>query len=267
MFYPSYNSSVKKVTNLMLHNVLIISFSGLVIFSKDFLNILDQPRLIGGLLTAVIDMSLTRLGLPFSYMELARYAVAMVGNIEAKVACAVFTDKEDGSVFAKLMAKEILDSFVKSYGKSSMNGVVISSNEFGSFNGKIAECFRSAIRPALETLTHRGVLLSFLTSGDYLICSSAEVDRVAIMSNLQALLGFAAEFMSNSGEEFRQMILSNRTTRTYLLRMDRATLVVVCRRNVASSVVEKVITPAYILLAKSMVFLSFLKLCSSAFAN
>ena len=54
----------------MLRNVLIFSSSGLILFSKEFVDSVSQPRLIGSLITALIEFSTTVTGMPVSYIEL-----------------------------------------------------------------------------------------------------------------------------------------------------------------------------------------------------
>ena len=41
----------------MLRNVLVITDGGLVLFSKEFVNALAQPRLVGSLLTAILEVA------------------------------------------------------------------------------------------------------------------------------------------------------------------------------------------------------------------
>ena len=39
----------------MIRNVIIMATSGLVLFSKEFSNSISQPRLVGSLITAIIE--------------------------------------------------------------------------------------------------------------------------------------------------------------------------------------------------------------------
>ena len=54
----------------MLRNVIIITTSGLVLFSKEFVDSLSQPRLLGSLMTALIEFSNKVTGMPVGYIEL-----------------------------------------------------------------------------------------------------------------------------------------------------------------------------------------------------
>lgn len=72
--------------------------SGLVLFSKEFVNSVAQPRLIGSLLTAMIEFSQQTSGMFVSYIELTNVAVTIVTDDVLKVFCALFHDREDGAV-------------------------------------------------------------------------------------------------------------------------------------------------------------------------
>ena len=70
----------------MLRNVLLIATtSGLTLFSKEFLNAISQPRMIGGLLTAMMESSVRTTGLPVTYIELSNVAVTIMKDEVVKV--------------------------------------------------------------------------------------------------------------------------------------------------------------------------------------
>lgn len=54
----------------MLRDIIIISSSGIVLFSKDFVNVVSQPRLTGPLIKAIMELSTSTIGQPVSYMAL-----------------------------------------------------------------------------------------------------------------------------------------------------------------------------------------------------
>ena len=59
-------------------NVLVISNGGLVLFSKEFVNAaLEQPSLVGSLLTAMLEFSTNNVGAPVCYIELSNIAVSI----------------------------------------------------------------------------------------------------------------------------------------------------------------------------------------------
>lgn len=45
----------------------------------------------------------------------------------------------------------------------------------------------------ISVQSQRGIQITLMISGDYLLCSTGEVDRVGIMSNLQALMSVATD--------------------------------------------------------------------------
>ena len=97
----------------MLRNVLIIATtSGLPLFSKEFLNAVAQPRLIGSLLTAIMEWAVRTTGMPVTYIELSNVAVTIVKDETAGICCALFHDRSDGPAFGKLVASQILYAFL-----------------------------------------------------------------------------------------------------------------------------------------------------------
>jgi hypothetical protein len=61
----------------------------------------------------MIDVALQRTGIPVAYIELSTVALSLISNIEARLTCAVFFDKEDGYLFGRLLARELLYTFVQ----------------------------------------------------------------------------------------------------------------------------------------------------------
>jgi len=64
----------------MLRNVLIISDAGLVLFSKEFISAVGQPRLVGSLLTAMLEFSTNNVGAPVCYIEMTNVAVSICSS-------------------------------------------------------------------------------------------------------------------------------------------------------------------------------------------
>jgi hypothetical protein len=55
----------------MLRHILIITSSGLVVFEKIFVGGIEQPRLVGSLLTALMEFARQYAGLRVKYLELS----------------------------------------------------------------------------------------------------------------------------------------------------------------------------------------------------
>ena len=66
----------------MLHDLLIVSGSGLVLFSKSFDSVVKQPRLTGSLVTAILEFCAATTGVPVSYIQLTsrEYGVYSVSS-------------------------------------------------------------------------------------------------------------------------------------------------------------------------------------------
>lgn len=97
--------------------------SGLVLFSKEFENSVAQPRLLGSLLTAILEFSQQTTEMGVSHIQLSNVSVTIVCDDIAKTFCALFHDKEDGAPFGRLICSELLSAFTLSY----------SSTDFGHF--------------------------------------------------------------------------------------------------------------------------------------
>jgi hypothetical protein len=54
----------------MLRNIMLISQSGIVLFTKEFVRGVENPRMIGALLSAMFARVSDLTGLPFRYIEL-----------------------------------------------------------------------------------------------------------------------------------------------------------------------------------------------------
>eukprot|EP00949_MAST-11_sp_MAST-11-sp1_P002934 g2934.t1 len=82
----------------MLRSVIVFSSSGLVLFSKNFLEPLAQHRMVASLITAIMKFCTDLLdGMPVSYIELGDICVSIVSNKAANLNCAVFHTAGEGS--------------------------------------------------------------------------------------------------------------------------------------------------------------------------
>jgi len=243
----------------MLRNLIIISSSGIVLFSKEFIRAVAKPRMIGGLITAMLDFSEQRTGLPVSFIDLSTVGVAVCSNPACKVICALFYDIEDGHEFGKLIASEILHSFVSTYandGKIDPN----EQDEFAAFNYKISETIRNAVKPVLDNLhQQRGITLALLTSGDAITHSTLDVDKIGVLANIQALLNVSGEIMNAKNDSLSRIVLKGDRTSVMLIRIERTSLVVVCKNSVKQEIIDTEINKAVSLLHKVIVVASNLQ--------
>ncbi|KAH9138951.1 hypothetical protein AeRB84_016747 [Aphanomyces euteiches] len=192
----------------MLRNVLVMATSGLVLFSKEFLHAIPQPRLIGSLLTAILEFSAKTTGAPVSYMEFTNVAVTIVVNESAKVFCAIFFDVADGPKFGAFLAKEILAAFVDEYA-GDLGNIGHNLRDFHGFHYKISEVIRESVKPILSTCTtiptlifmnrlstvqqQRGIQKAILVTDDAVTYATVEVDQLGVLVNMQSLRTLAAD--------------------------------------------------------------------------
>jgi len=217
----------------MLRNLLVVSTSGIVLFEKSFVKA-KQPGQLGGVISAMLEFSQLRTGLPVSYIELSNVGCAISTNSGAKIICALFHDVKDGAEFGRLICGEILSTFIQNYSsKFPLEGKLNIQEQFSDFNSKIAEIIRNSVKPVLDRLrVKRGIVNCLLTSGDSLHYSTDEVDKLGVLANHQALVGYAHEIMAVQSDLPLQITLTSKDTSLVLHRIERASLVVVYHKGV-----------------------------------
>ncbi|RHZ42479.1 hypothetical protein DYB26_001270 [Aphanomyces astaci] len=171
----------------------------------------SHPRLIGSLLTAILEFSAKTTGAPVSYMEFAHgtslfstrgaiqtttrdvVAMAVVTNEHAKVFCAIFLDVCDGPKFGSFIAKEILAAFVNEYA-GDLGNIGHNLRDFHGFHYKISEVIRESAKPILATLQqHRGIQKAILVTDDTVTYATVDVDHLGVLVNLQSLRTLSAD--------------------------------------------------------------------------
>ena len=104
----------------MIRNVVImVTTSGLVLFSKTFLDggKITQPkfRLVGSVITSLLFYAQQTTGMGLRYMELSNTAITIATDDVSNVFCALFHDLEDGVIIGRLLCSEILNAFTQEY--------------------------------------------------------------------------------------------------------------------------------------------------------
>lgn len=245
----------------MLRNLLLISSSGIVLFSKEFVRAVAKPRLIGGLVTAMLDFAEQRTGLPVSFIELSTVGVSIVSNKIARVSCALFYDIEDGHEFGQLISEEILHAFVATYTSASEEKINPNNvEEFSGFNMKIAETIRNAVRPVLEQLAlQRGIQVACLIQGDTITHSTADVDKIQILANIQPLIGVSTDVIAVKNDLPQRLVIRGERTTVVVVRIEGTSLVVVGRNSAKNEMQEAEIDTAARLLQKVLAISSNLQ--------
>ncbi|GAB9463660.1 hypothetical protein Gpo141_00001110 [Globisporangium polare] len=197
----------------MLRNVLIMASSGIVLFSKEYVNGVAQPRLVGSLVTAMLEFSAKTTGAPVSHIELSNVSVTVVTNEAHKVFCAMFHDTTLKPGFSSLIAKEILDAFIIEYG-AELGQVGHNLRDFHRFHYRIPSVIRDAIKPILRKLQQqRGILKAIYVTEDTVTYATVDVDQIGVLANLQSLVNSSCDAMSYSGVNVNSMtIQSSRNT-------------------------------------------------------
>lgn len=219
----------------MIRNVIIMAHSGLVLFSKEFVNAVAQPRLIGSLLTAMHEFAMVTTGMPVAYIELTNIGVTIVTSESAKIFCALFHDKEDGPNFGKLICSEILHAFVEEYG-GDLTSHGHNLRDFHGFNNKIAETIKNSVRPVLVRLNQqKGVHKVLLVMDDAVISPTSDVDQLGVLANLQALTGLGTDIMTYIDDDCNHIMLDTaNSSRLYLWRIHRFVLIVLVSKSTPS---------------------------------
>eukprot|EP00871_Galdieria_phlegrea_P005571 jgi/Galph1/6014/GphlegSOOS_G4750.1 len=177
----------------MLHNLLIISSSGLVLYSREFSNNLAQPRLIGSLLTALTEFSKRNMALPVSHIELENFSVAVTVSESTRMICAVFIDKSDDLYFGRLISTELLFSFSQLYTEIADDSQKL--DDFGEFSTRLPDVLVNCIGCVLNELKlNCFVDNAMLYRGDVLLASSCSCEGDPYLIILcSELLGVADE--------------------------------------------------------------------------
>eukprot|EP00457_Paulinella_chromatophora_P009860 gb/GEZN01009938.1/.p1 GENE.gb/GEZN01009938.1/~~gb/GEZN01009938.1/.p1 ORF type:complete len:384 (+),score=40.98 gb/GEZN01009938.1/:113-1264(+) len=213
----------------MLQDIILTTTSGLLLFSKSFLKG-KLPTQLAGLVTAMVEFSTRRAGLPVSYIELSNTAVAITTDPVAKVTCAVFHHSEDGPSVGGLLAQELLQAFVESYSRRFPIEAKMAVEEgFREFGYKITEVIKNAVGPVLNKLRARKeVQQCLLIIGDSLQYATDPVDKLGLLANHEALTAASHELLLRKQDAAAQCYLVSRdsTTMVHRYAAHRASLIV-----------------------------------------
>mmetsp|Transcript_7438 Transcript_7438/g.8420 ORF Transcript_7438/g.8420 Transcript_7438/m.8420 type:complete len:247 (+) Transcript_7438:78-818(+) len=219
----------------MLQSVLIISPSGLVLFSKEFVQSAKSPSILAGVITALSAFSVQRTGVPVRYIELASVSVAISSAVDAR--CAVFYDVEDGASFGKLLSREILGTFLELYAEELRgSGASLALEQFGDFRAKLGPAIQGIAVPVLDQLSlQRGIEMAMLCRGDSVVHCTSEIDELELMANHHALIAVAGDMMTGQGDSSEVISLTGRRTTTVLYRVQEASFIVVYLNSVSAA--------------------------------
>ncbi|GJD08124.1 hypothetical protein Gasu2_24310 [Galdieria sulphuraria] len=188
----------------MIHHFLITSSSGLVLYSKEFTTSLAQPRLVGSLLTALVEFSKKNVSLPVSYIELDNLSVSV--SESTRIICAVFFDSEDGSHFGKLVSTELLLAFSQVYTENVEN--VNHLNNFGDFSSKLPDILVSCLGCVLNELKATSFIdNAVLYHGDNILANTFSEDSYYFVRFCTELVTTANGLVSNCNDKIQNITL------------------------------------------------------------
>lgn len=202
----------------MLRSFMIISGrGGIVLFRKVFVKAVGQPRLLGGLVTALCDFSAGAIGVPVAYMELEHVAITIVEQAAVETSsdhlrCVTFHDAEDGELYGRLIAEELLHAFIDEHSER-LASLSLANTEgvedlFKAFNSRVRFALQSVVQPLMRHLErergiHRVVLLKHARGVGALAHAPREVwysgagrESANSLADLQALVQVADDLLA-----------------------------------------------------------------------
>jgi hypothetical protein len=183
----------------MIRTIVIMTTSGLLLYSKEFSNSIAQPSMVGSLLTAMIEFSQQTTGMAVSFINLSSFSIAIVINETAKIFCALFYDKDDGKLFGKLICSEILNAFIQDY-SSDFTRLGRNLNDYKGFQKKMENIIYYSVRPVISLLESKPGITKALIVRDKEIIDSQkeEINEFAILANIPSLIEMADEISKSS---------------------------------------------------------------------
>lgn len=117
----------------MIRTFLIVSQSGLVLYNKAVLRPVEQPRLVGSLLTAVMEFAVRHTRRTISQVKFEDMLLTLVTSKRARITAALFQDLSDSFLLGRVIAAELLESFTAMFqdilsGEVGGEGRVLSGN-------------------------------------------------------------------------------------------------------------------------------------------
>jgi hypothetical protein len=173
----------------MLRNILIIgSTSGIVLFSKAFAHGIAQPRLIGSLLTAIMEFGQQTTGMGVCHIELTNVSVSVMANDDVKVVCVLFYDRDDGVHFGRLICSELLNAFTQEYSCGDLTQFGMNLKDFHGFDKKISHIVRFSTKSVITKLeSYKGIKqVLFMNEREIIHRPDDEIDQLSILANLTA---------------------------------------------------------------------------------
>ncbi|KAI3644302.1 hypothetical protein MP228_010466 [Amoeboaphelidium protococcarum] len=137
----------------MLLDYLVISPSGIVLAQKHYgsRQVIQQPRMMGSLLTALMELCQNATTLPVTYIEFTQVAIALAVSPQSGVICATVHDVQDGETISRLCAQHVINMFVNQFSIADIKSAV-NVSLFSTFGQNIQEELVSQITTSILEL-------------------------------------------------------------------------------------------------------------------
>eukprot|EP01083_Nonionella_stella_P052826 140004_1 len=249
----------------MLKNLFLVGSDGILLFEKEFISGLSQTRLVANLLTALLEHCRAKIGMPATYMEFSTVSVAIMTESEYDVSCMLLYDREDGDVFGRLLANQLLTVFVEMF--ASVLSRKNPNADFRVFDARISETIRRSVDPVLENLqSQRGIELALLITGVQVSPPSLQIekvhkpiDKLGIQANINALLSNASEILTHSQDAALSITLNSGSSKVIISSVEHSKLVVKCDKNIDEAISRQRIDDASRLLRRILLLTASLQ--------
>lgn len=248
----------------MLRFVIITTGTGTLLFERVWVrgaHTDGKGNLLASLLTTMEEFSKQSTGLYVTYMEFGSGAITLVTDERTMLRCILFHDKEEGAEFARLIANQILRSFIEQSNEADFSHT-LSPARFASFASKIVEAMGQSSKAVLQQVKAiRGISNALLLYDDGMALSAGSADdELGIVANLQAMITFASDIMLAKEDRPRIITLEMARQTVLVHRVGHyASLVCLCRKNKDPAIYKQKVIGAVNLLEKVFVLSSNLQ--------
>ncbi|KAF2077502.1 hypothetical protein CYY_001201 [Polysphondylium violaceum] len=242
----------------MLRSTIIITGKGTLLFEKIWVSstqMVGKGNMFSSLLTTVQEFSKQSTGMFVSYIEFGESSITIVYDEKTLLRCCLFHDIADGPEFGKLIANQLLRSFIEMHSDTDfLHTVVHNASKFNSFSNKIYDSIANSPKSIINQLrSNRGIQNSILVYNDgKSVTSGGAEDSLGMIANLQAMLSFSNDILLSLGDRPKEIILDMANNHVIISRVGPASLVCICKKNKDPSIYQKAIGDAVILLDKGM---------------
>eukprot|EP01130_Rhizamoeba_saxonica_P012743 TRINITY_DN540_c0_g1_i1.p1 TRINITY_DN540_c0_g1~~TRINITY_DN540_c0_g1_i1.p1 ORF type:complete len:337 (+),score=52.90 TRINITY_DN540_c0_g1_i1:365-1375(+) len=235
----------------MLKSLYIIRTNGLVVYEKYWNRGKKlKEKISPQALPFLFQMSQDQIGYPVSFIETTSSAMSIVSDTNTGLICAIVTNKDGGYEIERLIATEILRSFIEAYSDhfEGNRGGMIKKSTFNSFSNRIPDAVSNVVGKLLErTMTFPGVEGSLYYNDD--IEMRQEIDNISVVASLKTFIRHSAESMINLGGDspsYMQLDCVNRII--FIFRIEEAFWINICyKEEKPASYFDKIINVSNLL--------------------